>query len=191
MDFYELVLKRFSCRKFKKRKVEREKIIKCVESARFAPSACNSQPWRFIVIDDENLIKEIAKTATKGIYGIINKFLYETPLIVAVLSDKEKFIARVGGKIMSTEYHLIDIGIACEHFVLQATEFGLGTYYIGYFNEKGIKKILRIPDRYKLVLLIAVGYPDDIYVEEKMKKVKFATRKKIDEILSFNEFEKS
>jgi len=189
MEFIYLCLKRFSCRKFKNIPVEREKILKCIEAARFAPSACNSQPWRFLVIDDKNLVKKIADIATKGIYGIINKFLYETPCIVGVIADKEKFIARLGARITGTSYYLIDIGIACEHFVLQATEMGIGTCYIGYFNEKGIKEILKIPDKYKVPLLIAVGYPDEIYEEEKMKNIKVLNRKKIDEIVYFNKFE--
>jgi nitroreductase len=182
MDFYSLVLKRFSCRKFSSKEVEREKIIKCIEAARMAPSACNSQPWRFIVVDEKNLKDKIADAATSGIYGIINKFLKSAPCIIVVLSDKEKFIAQAGAYIMKTDYYLIDIGISCEHLVLQASELGLGTCYIGYFNEKEIRKILNIPKKYKIVLLIAIGYPDES--EKEKKKV----RKNIEEILFFNEF---
>ncbi len=188
MEFYELILKRYSCRKFKDKPVEKEKILKCIEAARFAPSACNSQPWRFLVVDDKNLIKEIASIATKGIYGVINKFLFEVPSIVVVVADREKFIARLGARITGTQYYLIDIGIASEHFVLQAQELGLGTCFIGYFNERGIKKLLNIPDKYKVPLLIAVGYPDDIYREEDVIKIKLKSRKSLEEILYFNKF---
>ncbi|MEN3044359.1 MAG: nitroreductase family protein [Candidatus Hydrothermales bacterium] len=188
MNFYELCLKRFSCRKFKDHKVEREKILKCIDAARLSPSACNSQPWRFIVVDDEKLVKKIAEVATQGIYGVINKFLFEVPCIIVVAADKEKFIARLGGRIVGTQYYLIDIGIASEHLVLQAQELGLGTCYIGYFNEKGIKKILNIPENFKVPLLIAIGYPDNIYKEEDIIKIKFKARKKLSEIVYFNNF---
>ncbi|MEO0271002.1 MAG: nitroreductase family protein [candidate division WOR-3 bacterium] len=188
MEFYELVLNRFSCRKFKDKSVEREKILKCIDAARLAPSACNSQPWRFVVVDDEKLIREIAEIATRGIYGVINKFLFEVPCIVVVVADKEKFIARLGARITGTQYYLIDIGISSEHFVLQAQELGLGTCFIGYFNERGIKKLLNIPNKYKVPLLIAVGYPDDIYKEEEVIKVKLKSRKSLEEIVSFNKF---
>lgn len=186
MNFSELVQKRYSCRKFKETPIEREKIIKCIESAKLAPSACNSQPWRFIVIDEPELKNKIAKSATSGIYGIINKFLPTAPCIIVVLADREKFIAQAGAYVMKTDYYLIDIGIACEHLVLQATELGLGTCYIGYFNEKEIRKILKIPKKYKIVLLIAIGYPDEKEKEKKLKNPK--PRKKIEEILYFNEF---
>lgn len=186
MNFIELVSKRFSCRKFKETPLEREKILKCIESARLAPSACNSQPWRFVVIDEPELKNKIARLATSGIYGIINKFLPTAPCIIAVLADREKFIAQAGAYVMKTDYYLIDIGIACEHLVLQATELGLGTCYIGYFNEKEIRKILNIQKKYKIVLLIAIGYPDEKEEEKKLKNPR--PRKKIEEILYYNEF---
>ncbi len=188
MKFMDLVLKRFSCRKFQNRPVEREKIIKCIEAARYAPSACNSQPWRFIIVDDPELKDRLAKTAISGIYGVINRFLPTAPAIIVIFADKEKFIAQVGGKVMGTDYYLIDIGIACEHLVLQATELGLATCYIGYFNEKGIKKLLGIPQKYKVILLMAIGYPDSIYTEENVKEMKIKNRKKLKDILYFNKF---
>lgn len=186
MNFIELVQKRYSCRKFREKPVEREKVLKCIESARLAPSACNSQPWKFVVIDEPELKNKIARAATSGIYGIINKFLPTAPCIILVLAEREKFIAQAGAYVMKTDYYLIDIGIACEHLVLQATELGLSTCYIGYFNEKEIRKILNIPKKYKIVLLIAIGYADEKEEEKKLKNPK--NRKKIEEILFFNEF---
>ncbi len=188
MNFLELVSRRYSCRKFQEKQIEKERIMKCIESARLAPSACNSQPWRFIVIDEPELKNKIARTATSGIYGIINKFLPTAPCIIVVLADKEKFIAQAGAYVMKTDYYLIDTGIACEHLVLQAAELGLGTCYIGYFNEKEIRKILNIPKKYKIVLLIAIGYPNEKEKEKKLINPK--QRKKIEEILYFNKFTK-
>ena len=184
MEFLELVSRRNSCRRFIKDKVcEREKLKKCVQAARLAPSACNSQPWRFLIIDEPGLLNKVVEVARKGIYSVLNRFLSSAPCIVVVIADKERYIARVGGLITGTDYFLIDIGIACEHFVLQAQELGLGTCYIGYFNEKGLKKLLGIPRRYKIPLLIAVGYPEDGKHPEK-------NRLPLEEIIFFNVFKK-
>ena len=100
-------------------------------------------------------------------------------MIIIVIAQREKFLSQVGGKIMDTSYYLIDIGIACENLVLQATELGLGTCFVGYFNEGGVKKLLRIPGREKVVLLIATGYPAET-------ERKNTSRKSLEEILSFN-----
>ena len=186
MNFFELVFRRYSCRRFNKdRPCEREKLKRCVEAARLAPSACNSQPWRFLIIDEPELKNKVAEVAIRGIYGVLNRFLPSAPCIVVVLADRERFIARAGGFVMRTDYFLIDIGIACEHFVLQAQELGLRTCYIGYFNERGLRKLLKIPRNYKIVLLIAVGYPADEKDEDMKKK-----RKPIDEIMFFNRLDK-
>lgn len=126
MALLELLKQRKSVRKFLDRPVEREKIMMCLEAARVAPSACNSQPWRFIVVDDRELKNKLCDVAFSGIYSI-NSFCKTAPVIVVVISEKSKFLARIGGMFRGTKYYLIDIGIACEHFVLQAEELGLGT----------------------------------------------------------------
>ena len=179
MSLKEIIDRRYSCRQFQEKEVEREKIIRCIEAARMAPSACNSQPWRFIVVDDPELKKKLVSVARSGIFGVMNHFLNQAPVIIVVVAQREKFLSEVGGKIMSTSYYLIDIGIACENLVLQATELGLGTCFVGYFNERGVKKLLRIPRREKVVLLIAMGYPG-----EDIKKKK--RRKSLGKILHFN-----
>ncbi len=163
MGLYDLIQKRRSVRKFLPRAVEREKIVKCLEAARLAPSACNAQPWRFIVVDDEG-VKDKLGSSFGGIYKI-NAFCRQAPVLVVIISDRRRFMtamsrtcAAVGAALQRTRYYLMDIGIAGEHFVLQAEELGLGTCWVGWFNERAIKRVLNIPRYEKVEGLIAMGY---------------------------------
>ena len=159
MALLDLLRHRKSIRSYLDRAVERDKIMMCLEAARLAPSACNSQPWKFVVVDDRQLKNKLCHDAFSGIYSVMS-FCKTAPVIVAVVSEKSKFIARVGGMLRGTKYYLIDIGIACEHFVLQAEELGLGTCWIGWFNEGAVKSILNVPQDRKIDILLALGYYD-------------------------------
>jgi len=159
MALLDLIKYRKSVRDFLDKPVEREKIMMCLEAARLAPSACNSQPWRFIVVDDKQLKNKLCDAAFRGIY-FINSFCKTAPVIVVIISEKSKFLTRIGRMFRSTKYYLIDIGIAGEHFVLQAEDLGLGTCWIGWFNERAVKSILNIPQQKKIDILIALGYYD-------------------------------
>jgi nitroreductase len=163
MALLDLIKHRKSVRDFLDRPVEREKIMMCLEAARLAPSESNSQPWRFIVVDEKQLKDKLCDAAFSGIYWI-NSFCQTAPVIVVVISEKSKFLARVGGMFRGTKYYLIDIGIAGEHFVLEAEDLELGTCWIGWFNEKAVKSILNIPQHTKIDILIALGY----YNKEKL-----------------------
>jgi len=179
MALLDLIKHRKSVRDFLDRPVEREKIMICLEAARLAPSACNSQPWKFIVVDDRQLKDKLCAAAFSGIYSM-NSFCKMAPVIVVVISEKSNFLARIGGMFRGTKYYLIDIGIAGEHFVLQAEELGLGTCWIGWFNERAVKSVLNIPQHKKIDILIALGYYD-------RKKIRSEhSREPIDKIASFN-----
>ena len=181
MALLDLLKHRKSVRDFLNRPVEREKIIMCLEAARLAPSACNSQPWKFIVVDDGELKNRLCHSAFSGMYSM-NSFCRTAPVIVAVISEKSKFLARIGGMFRGTKYYLIDIGVACEHFILQAEDLGLGTCWIGWFNERAVKSILNIPQYKKIDILIAFGY----YDREKLGPEH--NRESIDKITSFNSY---
>ena len=159
MALQDLIRQRRSIRRYIDRPVERDKILTCLEAARLAPSACNSQPWKFIVVDDKELKNELCDKAFKGLYSI-NSFARKAPVIIAIVSEKSKFLARIGGKIRGTQYYLIDIGIAGEHLVLQAEELGLGTCWIGWFDEQAVKSLLHIPRNKRVEVLISLGYTD-------------------------------
>ncbi len=155
--FLELVNRRYSVRDFEERPVKREDIATCLEAARLAPSACNSQPWKFIIVDDVALKNTLCDCIFTGTYKL-NRFAGKAPVLVVVVSLKGSFLTKIGGMIRDTKYYLIDIGIAVEHFILQATELGLGTCWIGWFNEKEAKRILKIPRNQKIDVVIPVGY---------------------------------
>lgn len=156
MKFSELVLKRQSDRNYQNKPVARELVMTCIEAARLAPSACNSQPWKFVIVDEPCLLKEMAAAAA----GMgMNKFARQAPVIVAVVLEKMNFTAGIGSVIKDKEYSLLDVGIAVENFCLQAAELGLGTCILGWFDEKKIKKLIGVNKR-RIPLLITLGYPD-------------------------------
>ena len=181
MKLQELINIRQSVRKYTDKPVEPEKIEKIIEAVHLAPSACNSQPWKIIIVDEPELKNEVAKaTFSKTIS--FNKFALEAPVIAVLVIEKAKLIARIGGSIKNMEYPQIDIGIAASHFCLQAAEQGLGTCMIGWFDEKKIKPLLNISEKRKIGLLITLGYPPEDY------KVRKKIRKPVDEICGFNKY---
>jgi nitroreductase len=181
MALLDLIKNRKSVRDFRDTPVERDKIMMCLEAARLAPSASNSQPWRFIVVDDKELKDRLCDAAFGGLY-FINSFCKTAPVMVVVISEKSKFLARIGGMFRGTKYYLIDIGAACEHFVLEAEDLGLGTCWIGWFNEGGAKTVLDIPKDKKIDILIALGY----YDREKLGPEH--GREPMEKIASFNSY---
>jgi len=132
-------------------------------------------------VDDRQLKDRLCDAAFGGIYSM-NSFCKTAPVMVVVISEKSKFIARIGEMFRGTKYYLIDIGITCEHFVLQAEDLSLGTCWIGWFNERGVKSTLGIPQRKKIDILIALGY----YDREKLGPEH--DREPMDKIASFNSY---
>jgi nitroreductase len=182
VNFIDLALKRQSVRAYNSKPVEQEKINRCLEAARIAPSACNAQPWYYIVFDEPDIREKVARETYSSIVSF-NKFALQAPVIVMVVMEKPTAVSQIGGRIKKKEYALIDIGISAEHFCLQAVEEGLGTCMMGWFNEKKLKKMLNIPDQRSIVLLITLGYPAD---EPRTKK-----RKSIEETAQYNQYKKN
>jgi len=181
MTFQELINLRQSVRKYRNQPVERAKIEQIIEAVHLAPSACNSQPWKIIIVDEPELKNEVAKaTFSKTI--AFNKFTVKAPVIAVLVIEKAKLIAQIGGSIKNMEYPQIDIGIAAAHFCLQAAELGLGTCMIGWFDEKKIRQLLNIPEKRKIGLVITLGYPPEDY------KLRKKIRKPLDEICGFNRY---
>lgn len=179
MNFQELVNKRQSNRAYSNKDVEKEKVIQCIEAARMAPSACNSQPWKFIVVDNPELKKKLAQTTSNRLLPL-NHFTNQAPVHVVIVNEGSNFTATLGNKIKNRNFSLIDIGIAAEHFCLQAEELGLGTCMIGWFKEKEVKSLLNIPEKKRPELIITIGYPSDEY---RIKK-----RKNLNKIMSYNQY---
>jgi len=169
MSFLDLVRKRQSVRSYRPDAVPRDVLERCLEAARLAPSACNSQPWSFIVVSDPATRTRLAEAAFSGLYSMC-AFAKTAPVLVAVITERSRYSALLGGLLRRVQYSLIDIGIVGEHFMLQAAEEGLGTCWLGWFNEKGVRQALGLPRTTRIDVLISVGYPADGTVREKVRK---------------------
>ena len=161
MAFLDLVRQRCSVRRYAAAPVSREVLDRCLEAARLAPSACNSQPWSFIVVEEAEARQRLAAAAFTGIYAM-NAFAATAPVLIVAVTERSRFAAALGGRFRGVQYNLIDLGIACEHLVLQATEEGLGTCWLGWFNENAVKQILGLPSNTKVDIMISLGHPADV-----------------------------
>jgi nitroreductase len=175
----ELILRRQSDRSYSNRPVENEKVERIIEAGRMAPSACNAQPWKFIVVTDPELRARISVAAKAGITGI-NSFVKQAPVLLIVIREKANMSSRIGSTIKSKDYSLIDIGIACENICLQASAEELGSCMVGWFDEKEVKKILGIPSSRRVELIITIGYPER---DSRMKR-----RKPLSDVVSYNKY---
>ena len=177
MDFERLILTRQSDRRYMPDPVSREDVLKCLEAARMSPSACNSQPWKFIVVDDKAKLAEMADAA-EGLG--MNKFTRGVPVMVAVVLKKMNATARLGSLLKHKDYSMLDLGMAVEHFCLQAADLGLGTCIMGWFDEKRIARLLGVPRGKRIPLIISLGYPEN----PTRRKV----RKPVEEMSSWNSY---
>lgn len=176
-EFIDIVTKRRSVRRYRPGSVPRELIEKCLEAARYAPTACDTQSWRFIITEGK-LKDRIAKEGL-GELPVPNKWADEAPVIVVLASAKDIVTHRIAAGIKGTKYDLIDAGIAGEHFVLQAAELGLGTCWLGWFKKRKIRKLLDLPAGWEITALITLGYPSGEMGEK--------NRKSLDEIREYRE----
>ena len=153
----EILNMRYSCRDYDSRPVSEGDLTAICEAARLAPSACNSQTWRFVVVRDRNLISRVCNEAMRPV--IRNQWMKEAPVLIVGCSKLDVVANKIGSAVTGIEYYQIDLGIAMEHMVLKATELGLGTCWIGWFREEKIKEILGIPGSIRVTALLTVGYP--------------------------------
>jgi nitroreductase len=166
----ELIYTRQSVRRYDSRTVPEALIRSCIEAARMSPSASNSQPWSFVVVQEPELVKAVAH-ATYDSYIPFNKFVPQAPVIVALVIEKLKLITRIGKMIKDRDFQWTDHGIAASQFCLMAAHHGLGTCMLGWFNEPEVKKLLKIPAGKRLSMLITLGYPPEGYsVRKKIRK---------------------
>lgn len=173
--FFDLINQRQSCRNYLDKPVEKEKIIKCIEAAQVAPSACNSQPWHFTIVNNKDLSSKVALCVQDK---VMNKFASQCPTFIIVVEEGGNITSRAGALMKHQDYRSVDLGIATEHICLAATEQNLGTCILGWFNEKELKKLLDISMLKRIRLVVAMGYPKDNNIRKKI-------RKSIDEISRF------
>ncbi len=178
--FLKLAQKRQSVRKYKSTPVEPEKITSCIEAARLAPSACNAQPWKFIVVDDPNIKNSLADKTADRILPL-NHFTKQAPVHIVIVRESANISSQFGSAVKQKQFPFMDVAIAAEHICLQAADEGLGTCMMGWFNEGAVKKLLQIPKNKRIPLIITLGYPDTELKEEKQ-------RKPFDQIISYNSY---
>ncbi len=187
MDVFETIKWRRSVRKFSSQKIEKDKILRILEAGRLAPSSSNRQARHFVVVDEPEIIAKIPEKVTFGTKSIIS-WIKDAPLVI--VGCYTKAITHLVAGLYGHENHLIDISIAMTHMVLEATELGIGTCYIGWFNEKHLKRILKIPDHYRIAMLVVFGYPAEPSTPEGIGGIKPRPRKELKEIVSYNQWGK-
>lgn len=151
-----------------------------MEACRVAPSACNSQPWRFVIATDPAIKDALARASYSTVLRF-NKFALQAPVIAAVIAEKPNWLSRAGGNAKEKDFSQMDIGIVAEHFCLQAADLGLGTCMLGWFDEPQVRKILNVPNDKRILLLITLGYP----AKDKLRK---KIRKQPEQLYSFNSY---
>jgi len=178
--FQWLVNNRQSVRSYKPDMVEKEKLERILEAGRLSPSACNAQPWKFIVVDNPELKNKIADATSNRVIGI-NHFTKQAPVHIVVVMEPANFNSNFGSLVKDKNLPLIDIGIAAAHLCLQATAEGLGTCILGWFNERTIRKLLDIPKSKRVILVITLGYASIEEIREKKRKT-------VNEVVSINKY---
>ena len=147
MDFLTLAHERYSCRKFSDTPVEQEKIDKIIESAIAAPTAVNFQPFKIWIIRNPEDIEKVAQTTA---------YTFQAPMIFAVGGKPEEAWVR---KYDSKNFVDIDASIVASHMMLEIHELGLGTTWVGSFDERKLKELIPAMDGYNIVALFPTGYP--------------------------------
>lgn len=184
MKFLDLALLRRSVRSYTREGVERAQIEMCIEAARISPSSNNSQPWHFIVVDDtETRVKLAGLTSLPP--SKMNRFAANAPVLVVLVLRRPTIAIAAARMVKGIDYNLIDAGIAATHFCLQASELGLGTCMIGWFDQSAVKRLLGIHRADRVALLIAVGHP----VSGDVTTMTDKRRKPLEAIRSFGRFE--
>jgi len=145
MDVIDAIKKRRSIRSYDSKPVPEDILERILEAGRIAPSAMNYQPWMFVVVRDQD-----GRKALSG--GRYAKFLTECPVVIVGCGDRRK----------SKEWHIVDVTIALQNMVTQATAEGLGTCWIGSFDEEQVRNHLRVPDELTVVAMLALGYPKEV-----------------------------
>ena len=170
--FFDLVSRRYSCRGYDSAPVSREMLMAVVETARLAQSACNRQPWKFLVIDTPELRKEVADCYGRDWAQEAQAF------IVALGNSGEAWVRPCDGHNGMD----VDVAIACENMCLAAASLGLGACWIGNFDVDALRRVLDIPAEWSPVAILSIGYP------KPSQPVPERKRKNIDEVVKWGKF---
>lgn len=164
MSLIDVILSRRSIRRYEQKEIPKDVIDKILESGRQAPSAANKQPWRFIVLTDAEIKKELSK-------GLFNRFIKDAPITIVGCAHRD---------LIAWKWSIVGTTIAMQNMVIAAWSMGVGSCWVGDFNEEKVKKLLKIPESWSVVALVSFGYPAE--------KPEPRKGKSIEEIVSFNKF---
>lgn len=179
-DFLSLAEQRQSDRAFDpKRTIEPEKIERILEAARLAPSACNAQPWHFIIVNDPEKKDLLADAVANKVLGF-NHFTKQAPVHILIIEEKPNISSAFGGWIKDKKFTHVDIGIVSAFITLAAEDEGIGSCILGWFDEDKVKDIFNIPSSKRVLIDIVLGYSIQ---PDRVKK-----RKSIEEIVSYNTY---
>ena len=151
MDVFDAILNRRSVRAYSSRPIPAEIMAKMRFALRAAPSACNIQPWHFVLVTDADLKGQLAKACREQMWMAV------APVIVVACGFADQAYKRMGGYGNSVD---LDLAIAVDHLTLAAAAEGLGTCWIGAFTEDAVKSLLNVPTEAKVVCLTPLGYPE-------------------------------
>jgi nitroreductase len=165
MSSTDYILTRRSIRRYETKDVPQNVLRQILEAGRQAPSAANRQPVRFVVVNDRDLLKVLCDT-------LFTRFVKYAPVAVVGCADVKS--------LLTGEWAVVDAAIAMENMVIAAWTFGVGSCWIGACNEEKVKELLRIPDKWKIVALVTLGYPGE--------QPKPRRKKSFEEMFSFNSF---
>jgi nitroreductase len=165
MEVFSTIEKRRSIRSYENIPVEKNNLHRILEAGRLAPSAANRQPWRFIVVTDKK-VKEKMRAAYD------EDWFVSAPVIIIGCAVPEEGWIRMDGQ----EYWMVDVAIAMQNMILTATELGLGSCWVADFDEKAVRKVLKLPSNIRVVAMTPLGHP--IY-EKRTEK----SRKPLTEII--------
>ena len=173
MKFIELAKQRTSIRSYNKRPVSKQMLNEVLEAGRLAPTACNYQPFQFVVVKEPENLAALAE-------GYPAEWFAEAPVVIAVCTQASKGWKRK--KHDDRSYADVDAAIAADHMTLAAAELGLGTCWIGAFDPKIIRKVLQTPRSIEPLILLTLGHPNE--------KGRPKQRKSIDELVSYETWTK-
>ena len=177
-SFLELAQARQSDRSFEPgRTIERDVLERIVEAGRLAPSACNGQPWHFTVVTDSELLPQVGKaTSSLG----MNRFVKDAAALVLITHEPTNITSKLGCGIKDKDFPMMDLGIASAYITLAAEDEDIGSCILGWFDEKKIKQLTGIPEKKRLMLIVALGYA----AKPKRKKI----RKEWGKVVSYEKY---
>lgn len=178
--FLELAKNRQSDRAYADKDIEKAKLERILDAARLAPSACNAQPWKMVVVTNREKRIKIAEATSSRVLGM-NHFTKQAPVQIVIIEEGANFSSNAGSLIKNKHLPCLDLGILLSYISLAAADEGLGSCILGWFNEEKIREILNIPKKKRVWAVITLGYS--------AQEIRNKKRKSINETVSYESYQ--